>query len=87
MRSLMCTVLFLFIGLASAAETPVPNHAVVFIYHRFGDDRYPSTNTKVSQFRAQLDWLAANHYQVWPLPQIVEYLKDNKPIPDRKSVV
>ena len=60
----------------------VPSHAVVFIYHRFGDDRYPTTNIRLDQFDAQLNWLAKNHYQVWPLPKIVTYLKDNKPIPD-----
>jgi poly-beta-1,6-N-acetyl-D-glucosamine N-deacetylase len=60
----------------------VPSHAVVFIYHRFGDDRYPSTNIRLDQFEAQLNWLAKNDYQVWPLPKIVEYLKANKPIPD-----
>lgn len=60
----------------------VPSHAVVFIYHRFGDDRYPSTNIRLDQFDAQMNWLAKNDYQVWPLPKIVDYLKTNKPIPD-----
>ena len=61
---------------------PAPSHAVTFIYHRFGDDRYPSTNTRTEQFKAQLDWLAANGYQVWPLPKIVQYLQESKAIPD-----
>ncbi|HEY3859091.1 MAG TPA: polysaccharide deacetylase family protein [Gammaproteobacteria bacterium] len=64
------------------AAAPPPSHAVVFIYHRFGDDRYPSTDTKTGQFQAQLDWLAQNQYQVWPLPKIVGYLQDGKDIPD-----
>lgn len=65
-----------------SATADVPSHAVAFIYHRFGDSRYPSTNTRVDQFKAQLEWLEKNHYQVWPLPRIVQYLKDDKPIPD-----
>jgi peptidoglycan/xylan/chitin deacetylase (PgdA/CDA1 family) len=81
MRSLL-SVLLLVLCFVPPAGAAVPDHAVVFIYHRFGDDRYPSTDTQVSQFRVQLDWLTANHYQVWPLPRIVEYLKDHKPIPD-----
>jgi peptidoglycan/xylan/chitin deacetylase (PgdA/CDA1 family) len=55
---------------------------VVFVYHRFGDSRYPSTDTGTEQFQAELDWLAQNQYQVWPLPKIVEYLQDGKDIPD-----
>lgn len=65
-----------------AAVCAVPSHAVVFIYHRFGDNRYPSTNITLKQFRAQLDWLAKNQYRVWPLPRIVEYLKAGRALPD-----
>ncbi|HSN17373.1 MAG TPA: polysaccharide deacetylase family protein [Gammaproteobacteria bacterium] len=54
----------------------------MFIYHRFGDSRYPSTDTTVEQFKAQLHWLADNHYEVWPLPKIVQYLQQGKDIPD-----
>jgi len=60
----------------------MPSHAVAFIYHRFGDDRYPSTDTRTEQFKAQLDWLASNGYQVWPLPKIVQHLQDGEVIPD-----
>ena len=83
MRKLLRPAFFLLVCLtAFTCGAAVPDHAVAFIYHRFGDARYPSTNTRMDQFRAQLDWLAANHYEVWPLPRIVEYLKDGKPIPD-----
>jgi poly-beta-1,6-N-acetyl-D-glucosamine N-deacetylase len=66
----------------SMAQCAVPSHAVVFIYHRFGDDRYPTTNIRMDQFDAQLNWLSDSHYQVWPLPQIVDFLKQGKSIPD-----
>ena len=83
MRKPLRASFFLFAYLtAFASAAAVPDHAVAFIYHRFGDDRYPSTDTRMDQFRAQLDWLAANHYEVWPLPRIVEYLQAGKPIPD-----
>jgi len=65
-----------------AAWCAVPSHAVVFIYHRFGDSRHPSTNITMNQFEEQMSWLAANHYRIWPLPKIVDDLKENKPIPD-----
>ncbi|HEX7966143.1 MAG TPA: polysaccharide deacetylase family protein [Gammaproteobacteria bacterium] len=77
--SLLCLLACLPVP-AGAAE--VPSHAVVFIYHRFGDDRYPSTDTKVGQFQAQLDWLADNHYEVWPLPRIVTELQAGHALPD-----
>ena len=75
-------ILPLLLCIPLTAMAAVPPHAVAFIYHRFGDQRYPSTNTKVEQFKAQLDWLAENHYEVWSLPRIVSTLKDGKRIPD-----
>jgi poly-beta-1,6-N-acetyl-D-glucosamine N-deacetylase len=80
-----CSTWLLTLTLLTLAQTvvaAVPSHAVVFVYHRFGDERYPSTNIRLDQFDAQLDWLAGHHYQVWPLPKIVDYLKQGTPIPD-----
>lgn len=76
-----CLGLLLLMTAQIAVATP-PSHAVVFIYHRFGDPRYPSTNVRLDQFDAQLDWLAENGYQVWSLPKIVSRLEQGKPIPD-----
>lgn len=88
----MISRLCLFVSLWAACITcsaadAVPSHAVAFIYHRIGDSRYPSTDTRTEQFKEQLDWLAGNSYQVWPLPRVVEYLGAGKPIPDRVVVI
>jgi biofilm PGA synthesis lipoprotein PgaB len=61
----------------------VPSHAVVFMYHRFGDSRYPSTNVRMDQFKAQLDYFAAHGYQVWPLQRILKYLQIDEDLPDK----
>lgn len=82
MRILVRAVFLLLTCCMLPAMAAVPDHAVAFIYHRFGDDRYPSTDIRTGQFSAQLDWLAEHHYQVWPLPRIVQYLQAGKPVPD-----
>lgn len=82
-RTLFAVLLVsLLLATAQAASAALPSHAVVFVYHRFGDERYPSTNIRLDQFDAQLNWLADNHYRIWPLPKIVDYLKQGKPVPD-----
>ena len=63
---------------ASAAD-----HATVFIYHRFGDSRYPSTNTSVAEFRAHLETLRRGNYTVLPLSEIVDRLRDGRPLSER----
>jgi biofilm PGA synthesis lipoprotein PgaB len=58
-------------------------HAVVFMYHRFGEDRYPSTSIRLEQFDAQLRYLAEHDYHVWPLGRVIRHLQAREPLPDR----
>ena len=46
---------------------------VTFVYHRFGDDRFPSTNIAVADFESHLKWLRANNYQVLSLADALAY--------------
>ena len=57
--------------------------AVVFMYHRFGDERYPSTNIRLEQFEKQLDYIEKNGFNVWPLSKIVRYLLEGKKLPEK----
>lgn len=49
--------------------------AVCFVYHRFDDDRYPSTNISASDFKAHLQYLKDHDYSVMSLGQALDYLK------------
>ena len=80
---LLAALLLLLPALAAAVES----HAVVFMYHRFGEDRYPSTSVRIDQFEAHLDWLAGGGYTVWPLERIVQYLERGEAIPDRTIAI
>lgn len=55
--------------------------AHVFIYHRFGDDRHPSTNTSLKELEKEFEYFKQNNYEVVPLEQIFKRLKQNKEIP------
>lgn len=61
--------------------------AVVLMYHHFGDERYHSTNIRLEQFDAQLDYLQRAGFQVWPLTQIVDHLQQQRPIPDKTIAI
>jgi peptidoglycan/xylan/chitin deacetylase (PgdA/CDA1 family) len=45
-----------------------------FVYHRFGDDRYPSTNIDLDKFEAQLKFLKNNGYSVVTLSEAMSSL-------------
>ncbi len=73
--------LAVFIGL----KVPVmaADSAVVMMYHRFGENTYPSTNIRIAQFEAHLKELAKSKYAVLPIPEIVAKLKARQPLPNR----
>ncbi len=52
---------------------------VCFVYHRFGDDRYPSTNITVDTFETHLKFLKENGFQVLTLSGAIDYLKSSRP--------
>jgi peptidoglycan/xylan/chitin deacetylase (PgdA/CDA1 family) len=53
------------------------------MYHRFNDDRYPSTNTANSELKEQFTYLKDNNYTVVPLKAITDKLSANESIPDK----
>ena len=50
-----------------------------FIYHRFGDSRYPSTNIPIEDFKAQLAYLKESGFEVLTFSDAIGYLKDDRP--------
>lgn len=68
---------------AAAAATVAASHgeANVFIYHRFGDSRYPSTNIDLDVFARQLEWLQREHRPVLALGEIVRRLNAGESLP------
>jgi peptidoglycan/xylan/chitin deacetylase (PgdA/CDA1 family) len=74
-------------ALAPAPAVAADPHAVVFMYHRFGEDRYPSTNVRLEQFEAHLQHLADEGYRVWPVERVVRHLAGGEEIPERTVAI
>ena len=63
------------------------DHATILMYHRFGEDQYPSTNIRIEQFEAHLDLLASGGYHIWPLSKIVDHLRQGLDMPDKTVAI
>ena len=57
-----------------------------FVYHRFGDNRYPSTNISLKDFRQHLEFLKKNDYTVYTLGKALELL-DKDSVPEKTVVL
>ncbi|MBT3557212.1 MAG: polysaccharide deacetylase family protein [Rhodospirillales bacterium] len=65
------------------SESVQSDSAVVIMYHRFGDDRYPSTNIRLEQFEAHVQELLSGGYTVLPIPEIIRRQQGGESLPDR----
>ncbi|MBN2428987.1 MAG: polysaccharide deacetylase family protein [Deltaproteobacteria bacterium] len=82
--------LFLFLlfwGLILAPPFVWGNQANIFVYHRFGDDRYPSTNVSLETFEAHLKILQKENVEVLPLGEVVKRLRQRRPLPPACAVL
>lgn len=72
-------------GLTGVAEAG--NSAVVIMYHRFAEDRYPSTSIRLDQFEAHLRALSEGGYEVVPLAKVVAALRGGAELPERAVAI
>ena len=49
--------------------------AVILMYHRFAESRYPATNTTMEQFKSHLAELREGSYNVKPIPEILATIR------------
>ena len=63
------------------------DQANVFVYHRFNDSRFPSTNISLQDFNAHLDLLHQQEFTVITLGQVVDRLRKGLSLPQRCAVI
>lgn len=59
------------------------NGAMVFMYHRFGENNLPQTNIRLEQFDAHLEEAKSGRYTVMSIPDILSALNEGRELPDR----
>jgi len=53
----------------------------IFVYHRFGDPKHPSTNTSLEHLTTQFEYFKKNNYIVVPLEDILNKVRKKEDIP------
>ncbi len=87
MRHFLLFFCIIVLASPSFAAAPDGSGVTVLIYHRFGEEDYPSTNIGVQRFREQLEYLQKNDYTVIPLQQLIKALQEGKQLPERSVVI
>lgn len=81
----------LFIVLLGLSAMPLSalaaNSAVIFMYHRFGENDLPSTSIKIEQFEAHLQELKSDGYHVMALEDIIKALRGGNDLPEHTVAI
>ncbi len=80
MRALLITLL-LFTNLAQ--ESSASENGVIILYHHVATNTPSSTSISPADFRAHLEYLRDNQFNVIRLDSLIESLKNNRQLPDR----
>ena len=68
---------------ALAGSAAAENKAVILLYHRFGEDTFPSTSVREEQYRSHIEILKTQKYTVLPVLEILESLRHGRALPAR----
>ena len=79
----LITVISITIGFSTPSQNIDNSGVSVFMYHRFGDDRYPSTNIKLNQFELHIREIIENDYNIISIDEVIHNLENNLPFEDR----
>ena len=79
-----CIALAVAIVVATGGAAAIAaDSAVLVMYHRFGEDKYPSTSVTLAQLEAHIEHLTGGGYTVLPVPEILAAIDAGRPLPER----
>lgn len=87
LNSLSRSLFFGFLLLLLFQQDVFAGQANVFIYHRFDDSRYPSTNISSREFQSHLEILHQQDFTVLTLGQILDKIKHGESLPERCAAI
>ena len=59
-------------------ENHKKKEVVVFVYHRFGNSTYPTTNISLDNFKLHLSYLKSNNFKVLTFGEAVDYINNSE---------
>ena len=75
-------IFFICLNISSSYASNIKNSAVVFMYHKFGVSKYPSTSVTIDQFDDHLKELSKTKYSVKPVEFIIDTIINDGDLPE-----
>ncbi len=78
----MKSILIFFFYFSIAYSSGIKNSATVFMYHKFGVSKYPSTSVTIDQLDSHIEELIKKKYSIKPLEFIVDTIINDGVLPN-----
>ncbi len=85
-RSINIVILTLII-LLSVVSIKVEADTKILVFHRFDDERYPSTSISTERLREIFDYLKEHNYDVLSLDEVVNRVHQGRELPDNTVAI
>ena len=90
-RNPFCSLVILFFLVISffimGPATPASAHISVLLYHRFDENRSPTTTTSSAQFEQHMAYLKSHGYTVLTMDQLADCVEGRRPVPEKGIVI
>jgi len=80
-------VFLLASGLVYSPSLLSADSFTTLMYHRFGEDKFPSTSIRMEQFEAHLEHLKEKSYNPITLEQALAFIRDGAELPDKAVLI
>jgi len=75
-------IFFICLNISSSYASNIKNSAVVFMYHKFGVSKYPSTSVTIDQFDEHLKEFSKSKYSVESVEFIIDTIINDGDLPE-----
>ena len=67
-------IFFIYLNISTSYASNIKNSAVVFMYHKFGISKYPSTSVTIDQFDDHLKEFSKEKYSIKSILKITFFM-------------
>ena len=75
-------IFVLFLNISSSYASNIKNSAVVFMYHKFGISKYPSTSVTLNQLDEHIKEFSKEKYSIKPIEYIMDTIINDGDLPE-----
>ena len=80
-------IFFIFFYNNTTLANNIKNSAVVFMYHKFGESKYPTTNVTIEQFKSHINEFIQPKYNIKSLNFIIDTIINDGQLPNNTIAI